>query len=304
MAELCGALSSINANQGDPCNLGYNVGFIYSDVKNTALAKSAAALRSTFTGSITSLQQKDKASGRVFVVQFAKATPGTTEVAKYTKDNGASVVTNVTRGDGTFDVESGICAMRSLYAFFKNQKTGYIWWIKSTGAIVGQEITAGTTEQIKVSIHAITVEGTTAEPDLVRLSISYLENWESNAIAILPEAGFDYLDLLESNVSDLTFTLVSSTAIQAVIDVTTPCGAPVTDLSLTANTNLGWFKAYDNTGVAAFSLTSLSGSGNRYTLGFATHASDSVTFFYDLPSASNEPYEKIQSNGLTVTLPA
>jgi hypothetical protein len=304
MAELCGVLSSINANQGDPCNLGYTTGIIYSDVKNAAVAKAAAALSSTWTGAVTSLQMKDKTAGRCFVVKFAKATPGTTEVAEYVKDDGSTTVTNVTRGKGTFDVESGVCAMRSLLAFFENQKTGYVWLIKSSGAIVGQEITAGTTEQIKASVHAINVEGTTAEPDLIRMSISYLEKWEKTAVAILPEAGFEYLDLVESNVTDMTFTFVSSTHVQAVVDVTSPCGAAITDLSVTANVNTGNFKIYNNDTSANVAVTGISKSGNRYTLGFGTQAGDSVTIYYLAPSTTNEPYEKIQDNGLTITLPA
>lgn len=301
--DLCGALSTISANQGNPCNLGYTTGIIFSQVKNTAVAKAAMALMSTFTGAVTSLQMIDTENGGVFVVKFAKATPGTTETTKWTKDDGSKVPTNIVRNEGTFDVEGGICAMRSLLAFFENQKTGYAWFIKSTGAVIGQEITAGTSEQIKVAIDAVYVEATPTDPDLIRLTLNYLEKWEKRAIAILPESGFEFLDLVDSNVSDLTFTEVSKSATSLVIDVTSPCGAPVTNLDITANSGDGWFLVFNNDTQLAVSLTSLSKSGHRYSLGFSTQTGDSITSYYDLPSASNEPYKLLKANGLTVTLP-
>jgi len=228
-------------------------------------------------------------------VPFSKATPGTTEVTSATADSGSQTVTNVINTPGTFEIYGGQCAIKSIHGFFENQKTVYVFLVLSTGAIRGQEITKGTMEQIKAKVHSVVMEGTTAEPEKVQLTMNYEEKFQKRMVAVLPD-NFSVSDLEDTNVSDMDFTHVDDTLTSLTIDVTTPCQ----DVDTLSRTGAGNFVLVNTTDNSAVTITGITGSGNRYILAFAAQTEgDAFKLYYKSPKVSNELFELTEENALT-----
>jgi hypothetical protein len=279
MANPCGGLTSSPYNS-EVCSPGFIKGMFLFEDEPSAITEANAILQATWDAKAI-LDQPN----RMYNIVFDNTEGVEPEIVEEEFTDGSLQITQTKEGASTYEIISSISAYRTIFGQFENGKTMYYFPYTDTNVILGQEVTAGTIEPIKMRMYTSYKPATGDTTEKIVIKIQDLENWRQNRTQLKPTA-FNCTAI--ASVQNIVFTVTDDTLTTVVVEVKNLDKVGVTDLSIVG---AGYWTLYNTTDSAAVTVTGITRSGYAYTLTFAAQTeADAFTLTYQEPSASSEYY--------------